>query len=97
MDDKEDKQDVAQGISALINGVPGAAAARKKAGAGARKPGVPKFRKKRRKKRRSPREEGAEGVEEVRRGVEEMKLGKEAPPRISPRTAPADAHGTRAR
>ena len=69
VDDKDEKEDVAQGISAFINGTPGAAAARKKAGP--RKPGVPRVRKRRRKKRRPAREE-----EEVERGLAGLSLGR---------------------
>ena len=96
MDDKDEKQDVAQGISALINGTPGAAAARKKGGA--RKPGVPRFRKKRRKKRQRSAREGEEGeTEALRRGVSELSLEKGAPPKLAPQAAPAAGQTTRIR
>ena len=97
VDDKDEKQDVAQGISAFINGSPGAAAARKKGGA--RKPGVPRFRKKRRKKRRPTREdEEAEAeAEGLRRGISELSLEKGAQPKLAPQAPPPTGQTTRIR
>ncbi|XP_037084795.1 uncharacterized protein LOC119105435 [Pollicipes pollicipes] len=89
VDEKDEKQDAAQGISAFINGTPGAAAARKQK-TGARKPGVPRFRRKRRRKRRpvdEPDEETTD-ADAARRGLAALALEKGAAPALAP---PADS------
>ena len=95
VDDKDEKQDVAQGISAFINGTPGAAVARKKGGT--RKPGVPRFRKKRRKKKRTAMEEEEGEIEGVRQGVSELSLQKGSRPQLTPQTPPVAGQTTRMR
>ena len=86
---------MAQGISAFINGTPGAAVARQKGGA--RKPGVPRFRKKRRKKKRAALEEEEGEVEGVRQGVSELSLEKGARPQLTPQAPPVAGQTTRMR